>query len=240
MALFLVCFLIQAVGSPARKSQKVQLKTENGWSLSADFTPPKKDASTFILLHGLGAGKGEWQNFRSAAHEKGYGTFALDLRGHGESTQGPQGKREYPSFSEVDWNNVAQDVDAALGFLKKKGIPERKVVLMGASIGANIAIHAAVIHPKIEKVILLSPGRDYQGVVTEGVLAQYGSRPLLVAASVADSYAFSSAKTLFDQAQHFHIPVAFVQASQGHGVRLFEGDEGTEILKQVLHWCQRH
>ncbi|MBI4051599.1 MAG: alpha/beta fold hydrolase [Elusimicrobia bacterium] len=206
----------------------MNFKTADGWILAAEFHPPRKGRETLILLHGLGAGRGEWDFFRAQTHKRGYGTLALDFRGHGESTSGPRVRQDYTA--------LVQDVYAALQFLRKKSILEQKVVLVGASIGANIALRAAVQRPRLKKCILLSPGIDYHGVKAETEMEHYGSRPLLLVASVPDAYAFASSHRLLDIGKRHSVPVLFIEAEEGHGVTMLQSQRGKKILKQILDW----
>ena len=71
--------------------------------------------------------------------EKNISSLAIDLRGHGESGGGEVAE----SFL---------DVQAALAWLKKEtGLPLGQTIVIGASIGANLAIQAAAAHADIRR-----------------------------------------------------------------------------------------
>ena len=66
----------------------VSLLSNDGVSLQAIFYPPKNSESsplTLLLLHGAYEDSRSWDVFRSAAIEKNYAVFTVDLRGHGNS-----------------------------------------------------------------------------------------------------------------------------------------------------------
>ena len=73
----------------------------------------------------------------------------IDLRGHGRST-------ETDEQTTNDSNHLAADVHAAIGWMQRNGA--ERVSLIGAELGANIALNVAANAPDIEKVVLLSPG----------------------------------------------------------------------------------
>lgn len=113
----------------------------------------------FVLLHGLGAGRGEWKRFRSTLSARGYGSLALDARGHGGS--GGPGYRTFRSSAA--WIRIERDLEAAFAYLGRKNIADERIILIGASIGANLALRASVRRSSSPFVVLLSPGYDYRG-----------------------------------------------------------------------------
>ncbi|OGS05026.1 MAG: hypothetical protein A3G41_01100 [Elusimicrobia bacterium RIFCSPLOWO2_12_FULL_59_9] len=220
--------------------EKVEFRTADGWKLGAWYAP-RRDAGlwTFICLHGVGAGKGEWEHFASTAAALGYGILAYDARGHGESQMGPQGRADFRSFQrrgeDNEWNQMTADVEAALVFLSSQGVNSSSTVLVGGSIGANIMLKAASRHPEIPMAILASPSLNYREVRTVNDIRQYGRRPLLLMTSQNDEYSFSGAKLLYNLGVFSTgRQVSFLAAIDGHGAPLLEG----ENLEKVMRWVQ--
>ncbi|MDE2292650.1 MAG: alpha/beta fold hydrolase [Elusimicrobia bacterium] len=205
------------LASPAR-AEKVVFKSGDGTRLVADWRAPRRGQPVFVLLHGLGAGRGEWIFFVARAAARGWGTLAIDMRGHGDS-----GGPSYTTFrGPADWLKAAGDARAGVEWLKKVAhvAPER-VVLGGASIGANLALHAACDEPRVRFVMLLSPGWNYQGVTLPDQVAAY-TRPILFAAAPTDPYALRSSQEALRLARSPES--ALLTAHDGHGVRMLEGD----------------
>ena len=71
---------------------EIELKTQDGWRLKAKYLPAKTGKQTYILLHGAGYRKEFWWLMARSLSRAGCGMLALDLRGHGESQVGPDGK----------------------------------------------------------------------------------------------------------------------------------------------------
>jgi len=98
---------------------------------------PKKPVVIFI--HQGGSSKEEWKNtdiFNSVV-DAGMIAFAYDVRGHGES----DGKFSPILFN--DPNMAPKDLIAALKFLRSLDyVDQRKISIVGSSIGANLAIMA--------------------------------------------------------------------------------------------------
>ncbi|MBI4368889.1 MAG: alpha/beta fold hydrolase [Elusimicrobia bacterium] len=213
------------------KPELVTFKASDGWTITAMYAAPRKGKPVWILVHGVGAGKGEWGKFAAKLSALGHGALAIDLRGHGESLKGP-GERliNYEIFDVTgDWPHCLRDLEAAVVYLKTSAIGLKRIGVMGASIGANLASQLALAHPEITRVALLSPGVDYRGV--ECVKDIPGRKPLL-AASLSDGYSYQSVVALTRSMKD----ALFFQAMKGHGVQMFDDPD---FLKKLLEWVKQ-
>jgi pimeloyl-ACP methyl ester carboxylesterase len=202
----------------------VSFKTPDGWTIRADYTPPKKGRPVAVMAHGVSAGKSEWQPLREALAKRGVGSLAIDLRGHGESLAGPAGKTDFKGFDAArEWPKARTDIEAAAAYLKARGISARRIGYAGASIGANLASWARP-HPRF--LVLLSPGLDYRGVrlcrIPEG-------QPTFVAASPEDAYAWRTAEDYVPENQGS----VFFKAAAGHGAQMFADKD---FLAELASW----
>ena len=204
--------------------QKVSFQTKDGWTISALYRPARKHGAVLILAHGVGSSKGEWAGFTQRLAAKGVGTLAIDLRGHVESKLGPHGPRDSSDFDATgEWPRVVGDLDAAVDWLKARGVAEDRIALGGASIGANLASVAAAERPKTPFLLLLSAGVDYRGVK----LSKPATKTL-AGASPGDVYAYRILKPLGA------VPgVETFEAPAGHGVQMF-ADPAT--LDKIVDW----
>lgn len=211
-----------AAAEPALKP--VRFATADRVTLAALYkAPPGKKARVVILVHGVGAGKGEWDELAQALWGRGFGTLAIDLRGHGESTGG-----DYRAFDKKgEWPRAINDLTAAFAFLKKKGFKPSRVGAIGGSIGANLVSQLAAKNPGMPFVCLLSPGMDYRGVEP----AELKGRRVLVAASPSDAYAFAAAKELAARDGS-----KLLTAKQGHGAQMLREPEFVDAL---LDWIEK-
>lgn len=218
---------LAVAASPAR-AEKVSFKNAEGTALAADYRAPRRGQPVFILLHGLGAGRGEWRAFAGRAAARGWGTLAVDMRGHGDSGGPP-----YTSFKPGDWARLSGDAAAALAWLDgARHIAPERVVLGGASIGANLALRAAGGLPRVPFVMLLSPGWNYQGVTLPDAAASY-DKPILFAAAPDDPYAFKSSGEALRLARRRES--LFLRAGHGHGVGMLDGDVNKEFAEQLFN-----
>lgn len=176
-----------------------------------------------ILLHMLGQDRTSWGELPASLASECYIVLNMDLRGHGE-TQG-----------DVNWDLAGEDIQKAIEFIgSAPGVSPDKIAIIGASIGANLALNGASEQPQVATVILLSPGLDYSGVQTEGALGGYGARPILIVASEEDSYAADSSRTLDNTATGEKKLI--VLANAGHGTDMLSSD--LTIETEILDWLE--
>ena len=217
-ALFLFFFFLSP--SVSFSNDRVHIKTADDWTIAAIHHAPKRGGRVAVLIHGAQAGKEEWESFAAQLWSRGWGTLALDLRGHGESARPG---RDFHWLDQSDaWPSAAADIEAASRWLAKRGVPPSRQAFIGASIGANLAALAAA-KSKPAALVLLSPGLDYRGVV----LKLPPKIPTLAAASPQDAYATQAARA----ASQANVPS--LQARAGHGVQMFSDPE---FQKAALDW----
>ncbi len=116
------------------------IKSADGTKLAYRAWPKAGANTTFAVVHGLGEHAGRYARFAEAMANHGMSTFALDLRGHGES----EGQRGH-----VDsWSQWTDDVSA---FVKHvEGLAGTEVVPVGHSFG-GAALLSTVLSGKLTK-----------------------------------------------------------------------------------------
>lgn len=147
----------------------LHLTTTDAVSIAANYfsVDPQKYPNPkgwVVFLHMMPATKESWNPLAEHLRQKGYSGLAIDLRGHGASNGGPDGFRE---FSDAEHQDSVRDVDAAIDLLKGMGAREDRIILIGASIGANLALQHVAHHSELKTCVLFSPGLDYHGVATK-------------------------------------------------------------------------
>jgi pimeloyl-ACP methyl ester carboxylesterase len=109
------------------------------------------------------------------------------------------------------------------------------VALLGASIGANLALNQAARDPQLAAVVLLSPGLDYRGITAREPLAALNDCPVLILAAEGDAYAAMSSRELKEAAQGF-VELHEYRGST-HGTDLL--DASGEAREQVFLWLDQ-
>ena len=202
--------------------KEVSLETEDNFEIKADYFDASSDKS-LILLHQLSMTKHSWKNFAQKAQVKGYNVLAIDLRGHGVS----QG--DWEQFNDKDFINMILDVKAANNFLKEK-YPKTKIAVIGASIGANLAIQYLAKF-NISTSIALSPGINYRGLDISKEINKV-DKNLLILVGKGDSYSYNSSQQI---AKNNKVELKAYETSE-HGTNLLND----KLEKVMLGWLEKN
>jgi alpha-beta hydrolase superfamily lysophospholipase len=182
-----------------------------------------------ILLHMMPATKESWDNFAERLLAKGYSSLAIDERGHGESTM--NGRLNYKNFSDKEQQAKILDVESAIVFAKEKGFEESQIIVIGASIGANLSIQALVEHKIISTAVALSPGLDYHGVRTAPMMPRlHEGQKVILVASDDDIESFDSIHSI--QKQNSEQTILIERSGLGHGTQMTDRDES--LVEEIL------
>jgi alpha-beta hydrolase superfamily lysophospholipase len=160
--------------------------------------------------------------------------LAIDLRGHGESEMGPRG---FQIFSNKDHQASIEDVEVAVNFFVGQGLPLKKIILIGASIGANLALQFQSEHPEIKTSILLSPGLNYRGVETELVAKKINENQavFITAGGETDEYSTETAQMLFNMLKSKNKKLKIIE-NAGHGTEILNSQRF--LINEIILWIQ--
>lgn len=194
---------------------------------------PRSATPGVLLLHMLNRSAADWKEEAEALAAEGYAVLAMDLRGHGESALVRQGLTVSPmQLTPDDFQAMLNDARLALDTLVERGGADpNRLAIIGASIGANIALSRAAVDPRVQVVALLSPGMDYRGVTLDQPIKRYGTRPLLIAAAEGDTYSAESARVLELLAQGNK--ELRMYSGDRHGTDMFAG---SDLRRLILKW----
>jgi len=212
------------LNSPLGQAGEVQLRSSDGQRIAAQESAAKSGNKSVLFVHMEKGSANDWEFFAKRLKRSGFTTLAIDLRGHGGSPM-PSG-----SVQKDDWAKMKADVIAGVDWLEKKGMKD--IVLVGASIGANLALQVAAEDARISQTVLLSPGHNIKGVRVEGLLARYGDRPLFIAVSAEDGYASKTGLLLDSQAQGPH--TLEILSGAGKGSVMLDREPG--LASTIQNW----
>ncbi len=230
--------LAAGAAMPAAGRETVSFKTSGGCVLEAVYQPASSGSYVFVNTHGLGSGRAEWGTLEGGLKKRGCGYLSLDLRGHGRSLRCPGGRADYKTFSAEQWAGLSADIRAAADYLKSRKVPRERLVLCGASIGANLSLKAAAEGLRPAGIVLLSPGLSYAGIEAGAYLEGFGAVPLLLAASEDDAYAWESAGQLAARAKLRGLPAVFRAGPGGHGANMLS-EASPGLLNYILDWADK-
>jgi pimeloyl-ACP methyl ester carboxylesterase len=121
---------------------EVMLTTDDGLHLRALYRAPKTGMPTLLMFHGNGhAVAGSAAAMRPLIAD-GYGMLLSEYRGFGGNPGQPGEQGLY------------RDARAAWGWLRAKGVPPARIVLVGYSLGSGVAAQLALEHPPRALVLI--------------------------------------------------------------------------------------
>lgn len=216
--------LSQFGGSP--RTQRITIRTDDGVNVAATwYEPSRRPAPAVILVHMVHRSRKDWDALATRLSSEGIGALTIDLRGHGES-----------SGDGSDLAAMVHDVKAARRHLASR--PDAlhgRMGVVGASVGANLAVLAAQDDASLASLVLLSPSLDYRGVRIEAALRKYGARPALLVAGDDDPYALRTVKDL--QKAGGGVRELLVLPQAGHGMQMLT--RAPDLPRQIADWFRR-
>lgn len=219
----------------------VRFNGADGWQIVGDFRMRRRAGLAVLFVHQLSSNRGEWARFATrlagpppwAPQPGTISTLAIDLRGHGQSTSGPEGNTSWTTFGNdrARWLGAEHDVAAGIDLLRQR-VSTTRMVIIASGIGATAAtLFAARSGAPVTGLVLLSPAREARGIDLGAPLAQYvrGRGRVLLVAATGDTI---SADSVRDLQQHVAssdagagvIEVERYDNASAHGVSL--GAEG--------------
>lgn len=194
----------------------------------SSFAPRASEdkAPGVVLVHMLSRNKGDWGSLPDRIRDAGINALTIDLRGHGQS-----------SGSAQSLPDMVQDVRAAAQWLATRpNVRGDAIAIVGASLGASLALLAAAEVPQARAIGVISPSLDYRGLRTDtALLERLGSRAVWLAASAEDPLAL---RTLRDMAAEPSGPrEQVVSKTAAHGTPLLDRDP--DVARSLVDWLRR-
>jgi len=106
----------------------------------------------------------------------GYSALTLDLRGFG-ATGG-----------QVDWPKTPVDAQTALQYLHAQpNVDGKSSIVIGAGVGATIALSACAADPACQVAVLISPQLTVHNLSTQAALKTFGPKRALMIVAAAQA-----------------------------------------------------
>ncbi len=190
---------------------------------------------TVILIHQGGSDRSEWNSFSRKLLERNYVTLAYDVRGHGKSDSV---KRIYRLFN--DPGQAPLDLQAVLRKLRSLDFVDKKrIAIVGASIGANLACVASGIQDYGIKTAVAISGKtsavyNLAGVKNREDLAM---KSIFFVSSLESNGARADwAKELYEQTDEPR-QLKIIDKSEAHGVVIFK--DAPEVESSIISWLSK-
>ncbi|MHB8606209.1 MAG: alpha/beta fold hydrolase [Thermoplasmatota archaeon] len=227
---------------PAPAPRGVKFPTGDGVVLSAIWRAGANGTVhsgwTLVLLHEFTGNLSQWDAFGLCAASRGYNVLELDFRGHGGSTTKTDNATiSYHTFTSNDLDRFRIDAYTGENLLVARfGVDAGKIVVMGASVGANTALWAAADNPRLAGAGLLSPSLNSTALNADAALdklvANHTATRFFAAASRDDPASASAPDHIAARlGADKTTTVMFDRA--GHGVTMLQG---TDLEARLLTW----
>jgi pyridoxine 5-phosphate synthase len=223
-----VLLLAFVLASPVEAAgTRVTFTSTDGTALAGEiYEASARPSPGVVLVHMLSRNKSDWHGLPDRIRDAGITALAIDLRGHGNS-----------SGSAGELREMIQDVRAAARWLASRAnVRPDAIAIVGASLGATLALLAAPELPTVRAIGVLSPSLDYRGLRTDtALIKRLGSRALWLSASTEDPLAL---RTMRDFAAENSGPrEQVVSTAPAHGSVLLERDG--EVGRALVEWLRR-
>jgi pimeloyl-ACP methyl ester carboxylesterase len=207
---------------------EIKIPADDGVQIVNTYHPPilqsaGQRAPAILLLHMVGGAGADWQDLPTTLQAQGFAVLVPDLRGHGR-TAGPGDWAKGPSDVRALWDALMMRPEVDPG---RSGI-------VGASIGANLALIVGANTREVATVIALSPGLEYHDLKPLGLMPNFGYRPVLLVASQDDNYSYSSTPQLGGAASAAQ---TFYYTDAGHGTAMLVKPD---LKERILDWLTQY
>ncbi|MDA0270578.1 MAG: alpha/beta hydrolase [Chloroflexi bacterium] len=197
-----------------------ELVTADGQMLTARLWQVDTDRVA-IYLHEYREDQSSWRPFASMTRRLPVSAITFDFRGHGVSPGLPD-----------DAVGMVEDARAVIAFARERGYTQ--VMLVGAGMGASVAVAVAADQPDIHVIGLSTPSEFDLLLTLEAIPALEGR--IALAASVHD---LSAAHSLGELAAASRTPEQRMRLYEGraHGVDMLSAEFGAvavEFVEELL------
>jgi uncharacterized protein len=145
---------LESLARPPQGYEEIWLNSE-GLRLRAWLAATSGERPAAVVVHGLGDSLESYLEHARLLRERGHSVLLVDLRGHGGS------EGSYTSLG----GRERGDVETAMGELRRRGLAEHGIVLMGHSMGAVAVLLAAADANDVRGVIVEAPYDTYRNTI---------------------------------------------------------------------------
>lgn len=214
--LFCLFFIIKALSSPAQLT--MEFPSKDGLLMTADWYPVSSDSEIVLLCHQNRFSRGEYAETARRLNKLGYNCMAIDQRVGIEvnGTRNETAFRAKENKMDPKLHEAEQDILAAIDFLNEKY--KKRIILLGSSYSASLALKIAAENNKVSSVIVFSPGEYFDDISFLRSHITTLMKPLLITSSRSEA----DRVTDLLKDVNSRIKVQFIPS--------FEGEHGSKAL----------
>jgi pimeloyl-ACP methyl ester carboxylesterase len=249
LIVFLLCAYLAAEAKVADlRPQSVSFVGVDSIKIAGDLYLPGnrqvgvvKKYPLVILLHMMGHDRTTYDPLVKAlfARAPDFVVLAIDLPGHGESRTRVDGQNmDFRRFTQNDWAQCIDDINKVIWDMQNlpgaeaKQIDSQRIVIVGASVGANLALAVGARNKRVQAVVMLSPGMGFVSGPADATLREF-NRPVLLVAGNDDVFSRDACKILSQASAKAKLRL-FDRA--GHGTDMFLPHP--ELINEIVVWLK--
>lgn len=228
--LFCLFFIIQALSSSAQLT--MEFPSKDGLLMTADWYPVSSDSEIVLLCHQNRFSRGEYAETALRLNKLGYNCMAIDQR-VGNEVNGIRNETAFRAREkkmDPKMHEAEQDILAAIDYLNEKY--KKRIILLGSSYSASLALKIAAENNKVSSVIVFSPGEYFDDISFMRSHISALMKPLLITSSRSEA----DRVTDLLKDVNSRIKVQFIPSFEGeHGVKaLWSSSPGNQDYWAVL------
>ncbi len=232
-----------------------RLLAADGLQLSATFYPGTRGQDTVpvILLHMWKGSRKDYSGLAPYLQQQGHAVLVPDLRGHGESAQGPLGGQKLDP-AKLSANHFYEmrygDMELFRRFLVEKNDAKElnldKLCIVGAEMGAVVAVYYALTDwtqirreanraapaQDVKGLVLISPDWDFRGMPLNKPLAHPLVRTqisVMIVVGKEDSRSLGEANRVHNVLEKYHVTPQDVGTDDRDKIDLFYIQASTKL-----------
>jgi dienelactone hydrolase len=219
--------------------ERVAIAGDAGWQLLGAWRRPlpARVVPAALLLHRAAGTRAEYDALADALAARGVASLALDLRGHGESTN--LGRFQEPYSEHLHINEGAHlDVIAALEWLAARaGVDPERLAVVGASYSGEVAAVAARSGARrVAAYVMLSPGNFSDESVVAA--AGDGANWIFIRTELESEASLVHIDDVFNALDH-NAPNLERRVIEGAGHATEMLDTRPELVTDIAEWLAR-
>jgi len=234
LTIFLIAMAFHSLASPVLPAERViDLTASDGTKLKATYFPAAQPGPGVLLLHQCNRQRKVWDPLARQLSATGINVLTFDLRGFGESGGEPFDRLTPQQRMQLFQEKYPADIDTAFAYLvSQPGVGRDVIGVGGASCGVGNSIAAAIRHPEVKSLVLLSGNTDLRG----RNFLRSSSAPLAFFA-IADDDEFPPSIIAIDWMYYLDAnpgKTLVRYAKGGHGADMFAVHP--ELMTQIRDW----
>jgi dienelactone hydrolase len=214
--------IVMLAAVTAKAQFKVTLPSIDGVTITADWYPMNTDKAMILMCHQNRFSRGEYEETALRLNKLGFNCFAIDQRVgeevngiKNETAEDAKKKGKTPTYIDAE-----QDIVAAVEYLYGKY--NKKVIIIGSSYSASLALKIAAENDHVLAVAAFSPG-EYFGEI--GFVAKH-IKGLMKPVFLTSSKAESASVTDLAKDVNSRIKVQYIPKGAGdHGSKVLWSDK---------------